>query len=111
MPTKTITQGMVLNAFIDKMLAATGQTKTNPDEQRALREKLRLQLEDEINRAMIKALPDAKLVELNQMLDREETSDEAIEKLFEEAGVDYQKVVEGAMAGFAENYKNAGGQA
>ncbi len=115
MPTKTITQGMVLNAFIDKMLAATGQENTNPEEQRAVREGLRLQLESEMEKAMIKALPDAKLIELNKMLERENVSDDEIEKFFETSGVDFQKVIEGVMQKFAEDYRNnnagnAGGQ-
>lgn len=114
MPTKIITQGMVLNALIDKMLVATGQEKTDPEEQRAVREQLRLQLENKIEKAMVKALPDAKLVELNQMLDREDTTDDAIEAFFKNAGVDYDKVVEGVMQDFLEDYRNnnnTGGQA
>ena len=111
MPIKKITQGMLLDAFIDRMLAKSGKTNITSDERRELRDQMRAELEPRIERAIIEALPDAKLVELDELLKREGEIDDEVEKFFAEPGVDCDKAVEKVMVEFWNEHVNmAGGQ-
>lgn len=106
MPIKKITQGMLLDAFIDRMLAKSGKTNITSDERRELRDQMRVELEPRIERAIIEALPDAKLVELDKLLDQEGELDDEVEKFFAESGVDYDKAVEKVMMEFWNEHVN-----
>lgn len=110
MPTKIVTQGMVLDAVVNKMAADKGVNISEEE-----RERLTKELEERIDQAMVMALPDAKLVELDRILEGE-VDDAAVEKLFAEAGVDFGAVIEteiekfrGEFLGSAQG--NEGGQA
>lgn len=98
-----LTKGKVINVFVDKMMADKGVNDAG------LKEQLETKLEEQIEQAMIRALPDEKLTELEGMLDRE-ASDEEIEAFFEGAGVDFQGAVEQTMAAFREAFLNSGAE-
>lgn len=92
----------VLLAFVDKMV-----TDKNPDVDEvtrvALRAELKYQLEERIERAIVMALPDQQLVELDQLLE-EDASDEEVIELFENSGVDFEMAVNREMKAFREAY-------
>lgn len=93
MPENKPTKAKVINVFVDKMMTDKGVSDV------ALKEQLEAKLEEQIEQAMIRMLPDEKLVELEGILDRGAGDDE-IEKVFDEAGVDFQAVAEQTMAAF-----------
>lgn len=90
-----------VSEFVAKMMAEKGAT----DE--VLREQLEMKLQEQIEQAMIRALSDEMLVELDCMLERE-ASDEEIETFFDESGVDFAEVVEQTMLVFREAFLNNG---
>lgn len=90
-----------VSEFVTKMMAEKGAT----DE--VLREQLEMKLQEQIEQAMIRALSDEMLVELDGMLERE-ASDEEIEMFFDESGVDFAEVVEQTMLAFREAFLNNG---
>lgn len=101
MPENKPTKAKIINVFVDKMMSDKGVN----DE--TLKEQLKAKLDEQIEQAMIRALPDEKLVELEAMLDRD-ASDDEIEKFFDESGVDFQVAVEDTMAAFRAAFLNNG---
>lgn len=99
-----VTKKKVINTFVSKMMADKGVNDA------ALKEQLEVKLEEQIEQAMIRTLPDEKLTELEGMLDRD-VSDEEVEKFFDESGVDFAKVAGQAMAAFRTAFLNSGTEA
>jgi len=104
MPENKPTKAKIINVFVDKMMADKGV------EDEALREQLKVKLEEQIEQAMIRALSDEKLVELDVMLDNG-VSDEELEVFFDGAGVNYEQVVEQTMAAFRKAFLAEGAEA
>ncbi len=103
-PMEQITKGKVINTFISKMMADKGV------EDAALKEQLEAKLEEQIEQAMIRMLPDEKLVELEGMLGRE-ASDEEIEQFFDGSGVNFEQVAQQTMAAFRSAFLGSGAEA
>lgn len=103
-PTSQPTKAKVINAFVNKMMADKGTDDV------ALKEQLEMKLEEQIEQAMIRALPDEKLVELEGMLDRE-ASDDEIEAFFDGAGVNFEEVAQQTMAAFRAAFLGNGAEA
>ena len=103
-PMEQITKGKVINTFVSKMMADKGV------EDAALKEQLESKLEEQIEQAMIRMLPDEKLVELEGMLDRE-ASDEEIEQFFDGSGVNFEQVAQQTMAAFRSALLGRGAEA
>ena len=103
-PMEQITKGKVINTFVSKMMADKGV------EDAALKEQLEAKLEEQIEQAMIRMLPDEKLVELEGMLDRE-ASDEEIEQFFDGSGVNFEQVAQQTMAAFRSAFSARGAEA
>ncbi len=100
MPTKIVTQGMILDAMIDKMIAEKGENISEEE-----RERLKDQLGERLETAMVMALPDAKMMQLDRMLDGE-VDDAAMDKFFAEAGVDFSPVIEAEAEKFRQEFLN-----
>ena len=65
----------------------------------------------EADQAFVDALPGAKIVELDEMIDKNEATPENVKKLLVEAGVDTGKVTVDAMAKFREIYLSGNNEA
>lgn len=90
MPENKINADGVISSFLDQIIAAKGE-KLSKNERLSLRQELFAELDDKIDAAMIAALPDDKLLELNQKIDGD-ASEEDLDKFFADAGVDFNKV-------------------
>ena len=92
MPEKT--QENTVDVFVESLIAEKGLTNA------ANREQIKTELQERViertEEAMLKTLPDEKLIELERKLD-EGMSDDDLEKFFLNAGVDYNPAVEQAM--------------
>lgn len=92
MPEVKPTDTEMLMAFVDKMLTDKGFV-LSADEKQKLRAVVFSGLEASIEQAIIRALPDEKLLELDAITEGTEMSDEQIQAVFEGAGVDFEPVV------------------
>lgn len=90
--------------FIKEMLSAKAWSQQVDDEVKAqLESDLRVQLMDQIDRAVIEALPDDKVDGLNDLLDRE-ASEEEVQQYVADSGVDVQRITTEAMLRFRDLY-------
>ena len=98
-----------LNKFIDDMLASKSwNTTIDEDAKKQLAEDLKNRLLDQIDQAVISALPEDRIDGLNELLDKE-VQDEEVSEYIANSGVDVQRVTTQAMLRFRE--LNLDGQA
>lgn len=90
MPENKINAEGVISSFLDQIIAAKGENLSK-NERLSLRQELFGELDDKINAAVIAALPDDKVLELNQKIDGN-ASEQEIEEFFAGAGIDFNKV-------------------
>lgn len=100
--------GDELDQFINEMLDAK-QISGLTDEVRAqLVSDLKQRLLDQINKALIDALPEDKMDEFEQLLDNESAGDAEMQQFIANAGVDVKKVATVTMLRFYDLYVTAG---
>lgn len=100
MSKEAFTQNQIINTIVEQMIADKGETLTDE-----LRAALNQQMTSYIEGSIFAALPDEKLLELDAMAERD-ASDEELDAFFDQAGVDYDRVAEDAIARFREAYLN-----
>lgn len=100
-----ISRNKLLSLFIDQLMAHKGVGNLNLDEQRQLKAKLEQRLDYSIQEAMIDALSDEKLAELDKRLD-EGMTDEELELFFEynSPEVEMKSVLAEVLENFREEY-------
>ncbi len=96
MPEVKPTKDGLLTAYVNKMMKDKGLEGEMYDQ---LRRQLKEKLEEQVEEAMVRMLPDEKLVELDTKLDAGMT-DEELEGFFEGAGVNMEAAAEQAMVAF-----------
>lgn len=100
--------GDELDQFINEMLDAK-QISGLTDEVRAqLVSDLKQRLLDQINKALIDALPEDKMDEFEQLLDNESAGDAELQQFIANAGVDVKKVATVTMLRFYDLYVTSG---
>ena len=93
-----------LNKFINDILSDKDLSGVTEEAKTFLVEDLKTRLLDQINRALIEALPEDKLGEFNTMLDNESVNDEQVQQYITNSGVDIKKVVAKTMLLFRDLY-------
>lgn len=94
-----------IKQFVEDMIAQAGVSAMSSDAARQyLVDDLTQRLLDQIDRALVEALPDGSVAAFNALLDREETSPEQIQKFISDAGVDVQRVTMSTMLQFRDLY-------
>lgn len=93
-----------LDRFINEILDEKQLSGVTPEVRVQLVADLKERLLDQINRALITALPDDKMTEFNTLLDDETISDDAVTLFIAGSGVDVQKVTIQTMLRFSELY-------
>lgn len=106
MPEIKPTQTRIINTFVDKMMVDKDLGAMSTEEREALRKNLRQKAEEQIEQAMLAALPDKKLLELEQLVDAG-ASDDALDDFFANCGVDFTKAAEQAMVEFRKAFLNS----
>lgn len=90
--------------FIKEMLSTKAWSQQVDDEVKAqLESDLGLQLMDQIDRAVIEALPEDKVDGLNELLDRE-APEEEIQQYVATSGIDVQRITTETMLRFRDLY-------
>lgn len=102
---KNLSQDELLALFVEQLLIDKGEEAT--DERRA---ELVLEVNDRINMAVLRQMPDEMLDRLNAALDDPNTSDDEIEKMISESGVDIAKTANEEMVKFRDEYLGEGGE-
>jgi len=97
---ENLTQEQIIAIYVEKMIADKGIEPTDE-----LRKDLREKLSDEITKALILAMPDYLVNQLNDELDGG-ADDEKIAKAIDESGIDVETITEQTMNAFRENYLN-----
>lgn len=95
----------IIDEYLNRLMAEKGASALGAEEQAKMRAELEQKLEEKIGRAMINALPDAKLIELEQLLDMG-AADEVMEKFFAEAQADYAEATKAAVEEFSREELN-----
>ncbi len=107
MPENKLNDEKVLRMFVDRLIADKGGDTLDAKQKETLQGELMAELDERIQQAMIRALPDAKLMELEKMLDAD-ASDEEIESFFanasKDAGVDYDPEIRKVFEAFRTDY-------
>ena len=96
-----------LDKFINEILAAKQLPGVTDEVRTQLVADLRERLLDQINRALVNALPDEKINEFNTLLDDETLSDEAVQQFIASSGVDVRRITLQTMLRFSELYLKA----
>lgn len=102
MPQKVITQTQVMNAVIDQMIADKGLDLAG-EELENLRNALRAEMQERIERDMLDALSDEELARLNELIDKE-ASEEEMDEFFRGLKVNFDEVVKESMVRFRKEY-------
>lgn len=103
MPENKLNDEKVLRMFVDRLIADKGGDTLDAKQKEILQKELFEELDERIQQAMIRALTDAKLVELEKLLD-EDAPDEEIESFFKGAGVDFDPAIRKALDEFRTDY-------
>ncbi|HSW92554.1 MAG TPA: hypothetical protein VLH14_01585 [Patescibacteria group bacterium] len=94
--------------FIKEMLSAKAWNQQVSDEVKTqLESDLRSRLMDQIDQAVVEALPDDKVDGLNELLDRE-ASEAEIQQYIATSGVDVQRITTETMLRFRDLYLGPG---
>lgn len=107
MPENKLNDEKVLQMFVDRLIADKGGDTLDAKQKETLQGELMAELDERMQQAMIRALPDAKLMELEKMLDAD-ASDEEIESFFanasKDAGVDFDPEIRKVFETFRTDY-------
>ena len=103
MPENKLNDEKVLQMFVDRLIADKGGDTLDAKQKETLQGELMAELDERMQQAMIRALPDAKLMELEKMLDAD-ASDEEIESFFMSAGVDFDPEIRKVFEAFRTDY-------
>lgn len=92
------------DSFINQMLDAKQLSGVTDDVREMLVADLKQRLLDQINRALVDALPDDKMTAFEGLLDNPDATDEDIRQFIETSGVDTKHVVAATMLKFRDLY-------
>ncbi|MDB5184127.1 MAG: hypothetical protein JWO07_808 [Candidatus Saccharibacteria bacterium] len=93
-----------LDRFIRDMLAQKDLPGVNDDVREQLVTDLKERLLDQVDRAIVDAIPEDKIDDFNALLDQSDVSDETIQNYVVQSGVDVQQVTINTMLRFRDLY-------
>jgi len=98
-------EGDELDKFVAEILEAKQLPGVVDDEVRQqLISDLKMNLMGEINKALIDALPDEKITELNALLDDPSVTEERVQEFIMQSGIDVQRITAQTMLYFRSLY-------
>ena len=93
-----------LGRFVDELIKKKPLAVNNPEELNNFREKSIKELDDRIALAIFGNLNDQQNAELNQLLDRPETSETEFQQFFERNGLDVEEAVTNTVRMFGRDF-------
>lgn len=103
---KNMSNEEVIEVFIEGLIIDKGQENLPEEEKENLRDELYEKVEDFLSQALVNALPDGGVADLDNMIDAGDVTPEKIKKLLDDAGVDSGAVIVNALVKFRELYLN-----
>lgn len=100
----------VLAQVVDELMKQKPLSANSAEEVNNIREKAIGDLDEKICTTIFDSLPKEKLIEFNQLLDRDETTEEDYQKFFEGTGVDLQTVISEAATSFKDEFLGGGNE-
>lgn len=101
----------ILRIFVRKMIAEKTPQGLSDEDRDKISRVLIDQLNERMEYAMIAALPDDKLTALNDLLDANSGDNAAIDRIFDESGVDFDAVSKRTLEEFRQEYLQNGDNA
>ena len=93
-----------LNHFISEIIDAKNLSGISDEVRKQLHADLLVQLEDQINAALVEGLSTEKVEELNVMIDQEGVTDEQVRQFIDGSGVDSTAIAARTMVRFRDLY-------
>ena len=93
-----------LGRFVDELIKKKPLAVNNPEELNALREKSIKELDDKIALAIFGSLNEQQNEELNQLLDRPNTSETEFQQFFEKNGLNVEEAVTNTVRVFGREF-------
>jgi hypothetical protein len=94
-----------LDNFIDEILKAKGMDKAADDVYHELQADLKTRLLDQIDRAVVNAMPEDKIDELNDLMEKNPAATDAeIQKIVQSSGVDTVQITAETLLRFRDLY-------
>lgn len=93
-----------LDAFVGEIIDAKQLSGMNEEVRSQLIVDMKERLIDQINRAMLDALPADKIEAFDQLLERDDVGDETVQAFMRDNGVDAEKVAAKTMLRFRDLY-------
>lgn len=93
-----------LDKFIGEILTKKNLSGITDDVRAQLVTDMKERLLDQINRALVEALPDDKLEEFNNLLDSGDVNDDEVQQFISQSGVDVKKTTIATMLLFRDLY-------
>lgn len=100
----------MLDIFVEKMLIDKGYAELDEETKEGFRKDIKDELILRINEAIVAALPDDKLTELDELFKTDSASAEKINDIIERSGIDVSEPIQKTMMEFREVYLSAGAE-
>lgn len=94
----------VLEQIIDELMKQKPLPANSAEELNTVREKAIGNLDDKIGMAVFCSLSDEELTEFNRLVDSDEASPEAYQKIFDNAGVNLQEIIAKTITDFKNEF-------
>lgn len=98
----------MLDLFVEKLVIDKGFSDLDQETKSRFASELKESLIARINEAIVSALPDEKLAELDEMFESGDVTAEKVNELVERSGVDMSDPIQKTMLEFREAYLSAG---
>ena len=96
-----LTQDQLMDLFVDDLVKEKGQNISEAEKQ-----KIADDLKDAVMTEILMSLPDYLVNKINDSFENDTASEEVIESVVEESGIDASKIAEKVMIKFRDDYLN-----
>ncbi|MFC2702504.1 MAG: hypothetical protein ACFN3A_01670 [Candidatus Nanosyncoccus sp.] len=96
-----LTQDQLMDLFVDDLVKEKGQNISEAEKQ-----KIADDLKDAVMTEILMSLPDYLVNKINDSFENDTASEEMIESVVEESGIDASKIAEKVMIKFRDDYLN-----
>ena len=96
-----LTQDQLMDLFVDDLVKEKGQNISEAEKQ-----KIADDLKDAVMTEILMSLPDYLVNKINDSFENDTASEEMIESVVEESGIDASKIAEKVMIRFRDDYLN-----
>ncbi|MDO5480477.1 MAG: DUF5663 domain-containing protein [Candidatus Saccharibacteria bacterium] len=93
-----------IDEFIEDLLNKKGLSGVDEEAKKDLITEMKTQLEEQLNRAAVQALPEEKAKELADLVDKPDFTTKEMAKFMQESGVDFNQIALETMQKFAKLY-------